>query len=95
MKLAVQEAETRKQGPVYVIDIYKILQPARGIMDPSKGLRYPELQRILQDLYREDAILADKELNRYSLEARQQDSSIRRTPFTLCSDHMETNFPGY
>ena len=50
---------------------------------------------ILLDLYRDDAILADKEMGRFSLDVKNQNSTIRQTEFTLCSDRMEQNFPGY
>ena len=46
-------------------------------------------------MYKDDAILADKEMNRYSLDIKNQDSALRQTQFTLCSDRMEQMFPGY
>ena len=38
-----------------------------------------KLRGILQDLYRDDAILADKEMNKWSLDVRHQNSAMRQT----------------
>ena len=56
-------AEARKKAPVYVLDIFKCLKPPHD-------LEYGKMFRILLDLYRDDAILADREMNRYSLDIK-------------------------
>ena len=79
---AVRVAEDRKKAPVYVLDIFKCLKPPHDI-------DYRKMFMILLDLYRDDAILADKEMGRFSLDVKNQNSTIRQTEFTLCSDRME------
>ena len=88
VKNAVLAAETRKQAPVYILEIFKSLKPPHE-------LNYAQLSHVLQDLYRDDSILADKEMNKYSLDVKHQSSIIHQTQFTLCSDRMEQNFQGY
>ena len=42
-----------------------------------------------------DEILADEEMNRFSLEPRNQNSIQRSTKFDLCSDRLRTKYPDY
>ena len=72
VKKAVQLAETKKEAPVYALEILKC-------MKTTEDIRCPDLRKILLDLYREDAILADKEMNRWSLDVRHQNSVMRQT----------------
>lgn len=50
---------------------------------------------VLYELYRDDQILADKEMNRFSLDFRYQNTTSNLQEFMLCSDRFVTNFPVY
>ena len=53
------------------------------------------LHAALFDLYREDLILCDAEMNRYSLDKTNQSTAERSTEYDLCSDRLVTKFPTY
>ena len=53
------------------------------------------MSKILFDLYRNDEILCDREMNRFSLDVRNQNSMHSETDFDLCSDRMVLKNPTY
>lgn len=53
------------------------------------------MHAILFDLYREDAILCDTEMNRYTLDQKNQSTVENPTDYDLCSDRLLNKFPTY
>ena len=49
----------------------------------------------LMDIYRNDEILADAELNHYSINRHMQDTHDNPTGFELYSDRIKRMFPSY
>ena len=62
-----------------------------GISDISMEV----VHRVIQDLYRADQILGDIELNRFSVNQRNQSTLYFKTEFQLCSDRFDEIYPSY
>ena len=82
-------AEATKQAPVYLIEIWN------SFIQINTDCDLQMLHAALFDLYREDLILCDAEMNRYSLDKTNQSTAERQTEYDLCSDRLVTKFPTY
>ena len=49
----------------------------------------------LSDLFKDDRILCDSEMNLYSLNPDLQRTASNESPFELCSDRMQRLYPTY
>ena len=84
--------ERELKRPVYFVEIYKAT-----LERPIDGKQKPADRIDLNSLFKDDLVLADEEMNRFSL-----DPKLQRCPksnpdgcFELCSDRMLRKFPGY
>ena len=89
---AVKDAEELKQDPVYVMEVEQTFVKRNG---KKTGMSLLDIKNILMDLYRNDQILTDEEMNRFSMQQRNQNQMLRPTQFDLCSDRLVTKFPTY
>ena len=61
---AVKDAEELKQDPVYVMEVEQTFVKRNG---KKTGMSLLDIKNILMDLYRNDQILTDEEMNRFSM----------------------------
>jgi len=47
------------------------------------------------DLFKDDLVLCDAEMNRFSLRPDLQRTELNQSPFELCSDRMVRLYPTY
>jgi len=86
---ALRRAEEKKGSPPYVLEIcqewYSMLPM----------LAIPFLMMGLQDLFRNDEVLADSHNERFSVNLAMQSTDDNPTDFWLFSDRFQVVFPGY
>ena len=93
---ALSRAEQRLNAPVYFIEVYKIYKALyEDTIDGSGNEVLWLVKGSLLDLYRNDQILADKEMHRFSLMCQNQNTNKHITEFDLCSDRLMTKFRTY
>ena len=54
-----------------------------------------KVKHVLEDLYRNDQVIADREIHRFSVQNSNQNTRKNITDFDLCSDRLELKFPTY
>ena len=90
---ALLEAEGRADGPVHHVDIY------RALIDLGETETTPtsitNMCHALFDMVRNDEILTDDEMNRYTVRPANQRTAKNETEFELCSDRLARKYPGY
>ena len=64
---AIRNAEAYKKSPVYLNEIYKAFK-----LDVSNELSFNRVKNIVFDLFRNDQILANQEMTKYSLQIQNQ-----------------------
>ena len=77
--------------PVNLIEILRVYI----MLDPSTNLKINTFQGILFDLYRDDLVLSDRQLNRFTFNNKLQSSCFNETRFDLFSDRMTKSIVGY
>ena len=83
---ALEIAETRKERPVHMAEIYSVFEE---ISKFPKGMPLMFIQFALYDLWGNDELLCDKEANRMSLNNTWQRKPGNETEFELYSDRFE------
>ena len=92
IKTAIAKAEQDKKHPPYTLDIYNSLIQLRSRSSPSS---IAELKNALLDLYRNDELLADTTLDRFSLDFKLLDTKSNEAGFDICSQRMTRMYPTY
>ena len=93
---AVVKAEKRKNAPVNFIDIYRVWKALNETESTAQGNdALWEVKYALIDLFKQDEILGDKEMSRFSLNAVNQSTKQQARDFDLCSDRLAIKFPTY
>ena len=84
--------EKELKRPVYFVDMYKAT-----LERPIDGEQKPADRIDLASLFKDDLVLADEEMNRFSLDSKLQycQTSNPGGQFELCSDRVLRKFPGY
>ena len=77
--------------PVNLIEILRVYI----MLDPSTNLKINTLQGILFDLYRDDLVMSDRQLNQFTFNNKLQSSCFNETRFDLFSDRMAKSIFGY
>mmetsp|Transcript_22321 Transcript_22321/g.27397 ORF Transcript_22321/g.27397 Transcript_22321/m.27397 type:complete len:92 (-) Transcript_22321:1229-1504(-) len=86
---ALRAAEEQKGSPPYVVDImyaWNSFMPKLSQFHMFVGL---------QDLYRNDEVLADLNNERFTLNRALQSTAENKTEYELYSDRFVRVFPGY
>ena len=91
IKQAVHDAENKKQEPAYIVDIYRSVVDLGHFANPS----ITEVRKALFDLYRNDELLADEQMNRFTLEFETHERGLTSTGYESCSRRMERKFSMY
>ena len=86
---ALKNAEQLKGQPVYVLDVFH----AQVHEGPKMKDFY--LFTALQDLYRNDELLADRAMERFSFNPEVQSTEKNVTEYELFSDRFTRMFPAY
>ena len=86
---ALVRAEQAKGAPVYLCEVFR----AWDSMIPKVTTFFVLVG--LQDLYRNDEILCDKEINRFTTNRAYQKTAENDTEFELFSDRMQRLYPTY
>ena len=96
MVYAIHKTELRKEAPVHLIEIYKFWKIVEET-DSNGGPRstLTDFQNALLELYREDQILADDQMDRFSVMQSVQNTDRSSSDFDLCSDRFVREFPSY
>ena len=81
---ALREAEKIKGGPVFTVDIYKTHLKMNPDVPPVPWLTLG----VLYDLFRTDQVLADMELNKWTLNPELQSSEGNKTDYEVYSDRF-------
>ena len=83
-------------APVYFLEIYKVYKALyENSEDSHENKTLLKVKQVLVDLYRNDQVLADRELHRFSVQNSNQNSKKNISDFDLCSDRLELKHPGY
>ena len=86
----IARAEQRKMAPVYFLEIYKVYKALyENSEDSYENKTLLKVKHVLVDLYRNDQVLADRELHRFSVQNSNQNSKKNISDFDLCSDRLE------
>ena len=93
VKNALRRAELFKGAPVNNVEIYRELLQMENTEEITKTIQTTVLH--LYEMYRTDQILADHELNYFSLRVEHQKQKDYNTGFDLCSDRMFKKFDTY
>ena len=86
---AIQAAEAERGGPAYAVDVGRNWSSVLPMLSPF------HLLMGLQDLYRNDEVLADLALERYTTRVEHQNREGHETEYELYSDRVVRVFPGY
>ena len=93
---SLSRAEQRKMAPVYFLEIYKVYKALyENQEDAHENKAMLKVKQVLVDLYRNDQVLADREIHRFSVQNSNQNSRKNISDFDLCSDRLELKFPSY
>ena len=77
-------------APVYFLEIYKVYKALyENSEDSYENKTLLKVKHVLVDLYRNDQVLADRELHRFSVQNSNQNSKKNISDFDLCSDRLE------
>ena len=88
----IRRVEEKLQRPVYFIEIYREALKYANETGETLLIRSQDLQNI----FRDDLVLGDAELNLYSLDAKNQRSWPNNpNGMELCSDRMQRLYPSY
>ena len=88
---AISIAEARKARPPYFAEVYAVaLEISWYPMLPSFTVR-----SALNDLWRNDEILCDRDLDRFSVNPAMQQTAENETGFELMSDRHVRKYPQY
>jgi hypothetical protein len=88
---AMMHAEQQKGGPVTYPDVVRSYKQI-----VSTPLLSPYLiHLVMEDYYRDDMVLADREIDRYSLNPKMQHTNDNPTGYHLFSDRVVHMYPGY
>ena len=87
---AIRNAEAKKKSPVYLIEIYKVFKS-----EDSTDLSLSAFKDIVFDLFRNDQVLANQEMTKFSLQIQNQNQIQSPTEFNLCSDWFVSRYPSY
>jgi len=89
---AIKEAEEERGSPAYLPDLRRAINQRYHLIRHST----PFLRGVLMDLYRNDQVLCDREMDRFTLDpAMQHKEGVNETGFELHSDRFTRMFPGY
>ena len=85
---AIRNAEAKKKSPVYLIEIYKAFKS-----EDSTDLSLSAFKDIVFDLFRNDQVLANQEMTKFSLQIQNQNQIQSPTEYNLCSDWFISRYP--
>ena len=88
---ALRRAENEYGRPVYVHEIARSWRAVTIIPMVTAAF----LRAGLQDLFKADEVLGDKELNRFTLNQENQSTALAPTEFELYSDRMQRLYPHF
>ena len=72
-------------APVYFLEIYKVYKALyENSEDSHENKTLLKVKHVLVDLYRNDQVLADRELHRFSVQNSNQNSKKNISDFDLC-----------
>ena len=89
---AIKIAEEERGEPVYLVDIRRAFDRTAWV---TVGPGTIGLNMALCDLYRNDEILCDREMNRYSVKGVNQETKSDQTGYELFSDRFHKMYTGY
>jgi len=89
---AIKVAEEERGSPGYLPDIRRAINQRNHLIGPGS----PLFRSALMDLYRNDQVLCDREMDRFTLNPEMQHKEgVNETGFELHSDRFTRMFPGY
>jgi len=85
----ISKLEVEKERPIYFVEVYQEM-----MRDSDTDQMRNSVQNIF-NLFKDDKVLADAEMNLFSLNPELQRNQANDSKFELCSDRMERLYPTY
>ena len=85
----IRKLEAELGRPVYFVEIYQ------GLIQEYGPQALKEARVDAFNLFKDDLVLCDAEMNLYTLNPELQSTDQNPTDYELCSDRIERKFPSY